>query len=69
MRSSVSRLDARLVAWGGVEGTPAEGCNGYSEARAHWASEWSGSRQSLHDLLVPDRRDMTVAVCRLAFKG
>ena len=69
MRSSVSGLDTRLKTWGVVDETPAEGCHGYSDASAHWASMWSGSRQSLHDLFVPDRRDMTVAACRLAFNS
>ena len=42
---------------------------GWRNARAHWASKWSGSRQRLHVLFAPTRRDITVEACRLVFNS
>ena len=65
-----SGCDTRL-ANGGDAATVAtgDGGDGCSKANVHSVSEWSGSRQTFHGLLDPDRMAITVAACRLTFNS
>ena len=68
-RSSVSGRTAHLMGCEAACPYVPGGWIGCKDARAHWASEWSGSRHNLHVRVAPEWREMIVAACRLAFSS
>ena len=60
-RSSVSGRTAPLMGWEAACPYVPGAWIGCKDARAHWASQWSGSRHNFHVRVAPERREMIVA--------